>query len=134
MPYNNAEGWGLTHDVFGNAPHDVQRAASGSASSDSHPVWSRRRRRLTLDELIVGTLLRYPRYVHPVSRAVIDAQRAIALLRAQRQSAGQGKLKRNRLMQQSGKVKMWAQTTYMEYRASMHKKLYMLMQHWLAKL
>ncbi|MBN3823114.1 capsular polysaccharide biosynthesis protein [Burkholderia sp. Ac-20384] len=127
-------GWGLTHDVFGNAPHHGQRAAIESASRDSHPVWARRRRRLMLDELIVGTLLRYPRYVHPGSRAAIDAHCAIALLHAQRQSVGQGKLRRNRLMQQSGKVKMWARTTYMEYRDSARKRLYMSLQRWLAKL
>jgi capsular polysaccharide export protein len=65
---------------------------------------------------------------------VIDAQHAIGLLHSQRQSTGQGKLKRNRLEQQSGKVKMWMLTTYSEYRISARKKLYMSLQRWLAKL
>lgn len=127
-------GWGLTQDVFANVPAGAERTPGAGDGAYTHPVWSRRNRRLTLDELIAGTLLRYPRYVHPVSRAVIDAQYAIALLHAQRQSTGQGKLKRNRLKQQSGKVKMWALTTYSEYRISARKKLYMSLQRWLAKL
>ncbi len=40
-------GWGLTHDRH------------------PHP---RRTRRLTIDELVAGALLRYPRYVHPITR------------------------------------------------------------------
>ncbi|WP_272148357.1 capsular polysaccharide biosynthesis protein [Burkholderia cepacia] len=127
-------GWGLTHDVFANASSGTGHATDASDTPDGHPVWSRRCRRLALDELIAGTLLRYPRYVHPVSRAVIDAQHAITLLHAQRQSTGQGKLKRNRLKQQCGKVKMWALTTYAEYRISVRKKLYLSLQRWLAKL
>ncbi|WP_322024682.1 capsular polysaccharide biosynthesis protein [Burkholderia sp. BCC1977] len=127
-------GWGLTHDVFANVSPGAERMPGAGDGAYGHPVWSRRNRRLTLDELIAGTLLRYPRYVHPVSRAVIDAQYAIAILHAQRQSTGQGKLKRNRLKQQSGKVKMWALTTYSEYRISARKKLYMSLQRWLAKL
>ncbi|RQR39204.1 capsular polysaccharide biosynthesis protein [Burkholderia sp. Bp9142] len=127
-------GWGLTHDIFASASPGAGHMPIAGDRPDTHPVWSRRRRRLTLDELIAGTLLRYPRYVHPVSRAVIDARHAITLLHAQRQSTGQGKLKRNRLKQQSGKVKMWALTTYSEYRISARKKLYMSLQRWLAKL
>lgn len=127
-------GWGLTHDVFANVSSGAEPVPVAGGLPDTHPVWSRRTRRLTLDELIAGTLLRYPRYVHPVSRAVIDAHHAITLLHAQRQSTGQGKLKRNRLTQQSGKVKMWALTTYSEYRISARKKLYMSLQRWLAKL
>ncbi|MBN3789407.1 capsular polysaccharide biosynthesis protein [Burkholderia sp. Ac-20353] len=115
-------GWGLTRDVFAA---DVP---------DTHPVWSRRRRRVALDELVAGTLLRYPRYVHPVSRIAIDAQRAIALLHAQRQATGQGRLKRNWAVQQFGKMKMWLLTTYAEYRVTAGKSIYMGLQRWLAKL
>ncbi|UQP00540.1 capsular polysaccharide biosynthesis protein [Burkholderia multivorans] len=127
-------GWGLTHDVFANVSPGAEPMSVSGNLSDIHPVWSRRSRRLTLDELVAGTLLRYPRYVHPVSRTVIDAQQAIALLHAQRQSIGHGKMKRNRLRQQAGKVKMWALTTYSEYRISVRRTLYMALQRWLAKL
>ncbi|KWA05171.1 capsule biosynthesis protein [Burkholderia territorii] len=127
-------GWGLTHDIFANVSSNTERMPGVGGGTDIHPVWSRRTRRLTLDELVAGTLLRYPRYVHPVSRAVIDARLAIALLNAQRESSGQGKLTRNRLKQQAGKVKMWVLTTYSEYRLSARKRLYMSLQRWLAKL
>ncbi|KHK54539.1 capsule biosynthesis protein [Burkholderia sp. A9] len=126
-------GWGLTRDVFASVSSSVQTQAAGDVPS-AHPVWSRRRRRVTLDELVAGTLLRYPRYVHPVSRMAIDAQRAIALLHAQRQATGQGRLKRNWAVQQLGKMKMWLLTTYAEYRVTAGKSLYMGLQRLLAKL
>ncbi|MGE0791054.1 MAG: capsular polysaccharide biosynthesis protein [Sandaracinaceae bacterium] len=52
-------GWGLTHDRH------------------PHP---RRTRRLTLDELVAGTLLRYPRYVHPNSGAYTTPERVVTFL------------------------------------------------------
>lgn len=60
-------GWGLTTDLCAPA---------------------RRRRRLSLDELTAGALLRYPRYALPGSGRRIDAFEAVAYLQQQRQAAG----------------------------------------------
>lgn len=56
-------GWGLTEDR--------ERCA-------------RRTRRLSLDELVHGALVHYPRYVHPVSRAFTTPERALDHLAEQR--------------------------------------------------
>jgi capsular polysaccharide export protein len=53
-------GWGLTHD---------------------HAPLARRTRRLTLDELVAGTLLRYPRYVSWSARCFVSAEDKVAELR-----------------------------------------------------
>jgi capsular polysaccharide export protein len=52
-------GWGLTTDQV------------------SHP---RRTRRLTLDQLVAGVLILYPRYADPVGSAVISPERALEIL------------------------------------------------------
>jgi capsular polysaccharide export protein len=62
-------GWGLTHD--------------------RHPV-ARRTRRLTLDELVAGALVRYPRYLHPETSAFTTPETILAKLREQRAAAGNG--------------------------------------------
>src|SRR5690606_12416053 len=49
-------GWGLCHERH------------------PHP---RRTRTLTLDELVAGTLIRYPRYVHPASRQPTTPERIV---------------------------------------------------------
>jgi capsular polysaccharide export protein len=56
-------GWGLTTDRL---------------------VCSRRTRRLTLDELVAGTLILYPVYVDPASGDHVNVETAIALLAKQR--------------------------------------------------
>lgn len=60
-------GWGLTHD--------------------RHRV-ATRTRKLTLDMLVAGTLLRYPLYLSPGSGQLIAAEQAIADLLAELQRAG----------------------------------------------
>ena len=58
-------GWGLTHDRY---------------------AYPRRTRKLTLDMLVAGTLLRYPRYVHPETLEFITPEGVISYLqRASRQ-------------------------------------------------
>ncbi|OSI08072.1 beta-3-deoxy-D-manno-oct-2-ulosonic acid transferase [Neisseria animaloris] len=57
-------GWGLTQDYL-HLP--------------------RRTRKLALWELVAGTLIHYPNYVHPQTRNFIDADTAIGILRAQKQ-------------------------------------------------
>lgn len=59
-------GWGLTQDVL--------------------PI-SRRTRRLTIDELVAGTLLEYPTYVSRATRQICTAEQALAELQEWRSSA-----------------------------------------------
>ncbi len=66
-------GWGLTHDRLATA-------------------W--RSRRLSLDELVYGSLIHYPRYIDPASLALISAERAVALLEQAKRQAGQRQLER----------------------------------------
>ena len=61
-------GWGLTADV--------------------HPV-ARRTRRLTLDALVAGALLRYPTYLAPGSSRLCSAEEAVEALRQLRQGAAE---------------------------------------------
>ena len=60
-------GWGLTED----------RAAD-------HPAASRRSRRLTLDQLVAGALLVYPRYWDPAAAALTTPESAIATIASER--------------------------------------------------
>lgn len=55
-------GWGLTQDI---------------AAESGHAAFARRRRRLSLDELLAGVLLEYPSYVSRVSGAYTSAEQAI---------------------------------------------------------
>lgn len=59
-------GWGLTHDRH------------------PHP---RRTRRLTLDELVAGALLRYPRYVHPKTGCFTTPEAIVDYLSREREHA-----------------------------------------------
>lgn len=112
-------GWGLTEDVFSlsacrehhQCGAQPQRAASFTGIDD---VWDRRTRRLTLDELVAGTLLRYPRYVHPRFRSPIHAKDAVAHLHQQRKNTPGKSLKRNWFAQQSEKIRMFIQVVSME--------------------
>lgn len=77
-------GWGLTHDEL---------------------TISRRTRRLTLSELIIGTLVYYPNYVHPETHCIIDAFTAIDLLQQKKQQENNTQLYRNWLSKQAEKIK-----------------------------
>ncbi len=57
--------------------------AGWGLTEDRHPVM-RRTRRLELDELVCGTLIRYPRYLHPHTRAFTTPETILALLREER--------------------------------------------------
>lgn len=57
-------GWGLTEDR-----HEIER----------------RSRRLTIDELVAGALIRYPRYLHPVTRRFSTPEATLDRLAAARQ-------------------------------------------------
>ena len=78
-------GWGLTRDWL--------------------PI-SRRNRKLTLQELIAGTLIYYPGYVHPETRRMIDAATAINILKKQKQETKRSNsLHRSWPSKQIGKLK-----------------------------
>jgi capsular polysaccharide export protein len=121
-------GWGLTHDVFAqrDGPHYAGRMHA------PEQVWQRRSRRLTLDELIAGTLVRYPRYVHPVTRLPTSALRAVAFLQQQRRHSRGSRLKRHWLAQQSGKLKMFVQAVSFEWWVFLRQSTFELAQRWLA--
>lgn len=79
-------GWGLTHDKL---------------------TTPRRSRRLSLAELICGTLVYYPTYVHPNKRRHTNAAAAIEILAEQKRHAS-GVIKRSWLAKQSEKIKqLW---------------------------
>lgn len=105
-------GWGLTTDIFTSDVRSEHGKNGGSSLSVASPkeaegVWARRTRRLSLDELVAGTLLRYPRYVHPHFRTPIHAKDAVAHLLRQKRSITGKSLKRNWVAQQFGKVRMF---------------------------
>ncbi|WP_425316008.1 capsular polysaccharide biosynthesis protein [Uruburuella testudinis] len=78
-------GWGLTHDYL------------------PHP---RRTRRLSLQELIAGTLIYYPSYIHPDTRRMVDAASAITILKQQKKMLkNNNPLHRSWLSKQTGKIK-----------------------------
>lgn len=78
-------GWGLTHDYL--------------------PI-SRRSRRLAPAELVAGTLIYYPNYVHPETRHIINAATAIEILKKQKQLQKNNiSLHRSWLSKQAGKIK-----------------------------
>lgn len=78
-------GWGLTHDAL---------------------PCPRRTRRLSLHQLVAGTLLHYPCYVHPERRTLINAATAVAILKQQKQAqSGNDSLKRSCVSKQLGKIK-----------------------------
>jgi capsular polysaccharide export protein len=57
---------------------------SGWGLTDDRQVCARRSRRLTLDQLVAGALLLYPRYRHPISHQACDAEQVIEHLALQR--------------------------------------------------
>ena len=76
-------GWGLTHDEL--------------------PI-PRRSRRLSLWQLIAGTLVYYPQYVHPDSHRMIDALTAIDILKQQKAHTHSNHLHRNFFAKQISKL------------------------------
>ncbi|WP_299946210.1 capsular polysaccharide biosynthesis protein [uncultured Microbulbifer sp.] len=73
-------GWGLTDDKL------LTRDTSAGIELDSFKA--RRGRKLTLDELVAGTLILYPLYVDPSSGEYIDAETAVALLDKNKKTTG----------------------------------------------
>ena len=61
--------------------------AGWGLTEDRHPV-PRRTRRLTLDELVAGALIRYPRYLHPRTGAFTTPEAVLAHLGEERARAG----------------------------------------------
>jgi len=61
--------------------------AGWGLTEDRHPV-ARRKRRLTIDELVAGALLRYPRYLNRKSGRFTTPEATVAELRAERDSGG----------------------------------------------
>ncbi|CAM3378797.1 capsular polysaccharide biosynthesis protein [Halomonas lysinitropha] len=57
---------------------------AGWGLTDDHQRCPRRRRRLSLDALVAGTLLLYPTYVDPYSRQLCNAETVVSLLERQR--------------------------------------------------
>lgn len=57
--------------------------AGWGLTRDRHQC-SRRTRKLSLEELIVGTLIEYPFYIDPQNKRLISVERAVALLRQQK--------------------------------------------------
>jgi capsular polysaccharide export protein len=133
-------GWGLTDDVFAGDAHSTDAVRSDMAAiadqagnpGESGSVWERRTRRLILDELVAGTLLRYPRYVSPETRSPITARSAVALLRKQKASSGGTRLKRNRVIQQIGKLRMLIQAISVEFRALIKRSIVEKTDRWFA--
>lgn len=58
---------------------------AGWGLTDDQEQISRRSRRLTLQELVVGAMLHYPTYLDPETGDVIDAMQALSILDAQKQ-------------------------------------------------
>ncbi|MFV2030309.1 capsular polysaccharide biosynthesis protein [Neisseria sp. S1] len=78
-------GWGLTHDFL--------------------PI-DRRSRKLSLEELIAGTLIHYPSYIHPETRRLITPDIAIEVIKKQKSmQKSNNLLHRNWLSKQLGKLK-----------------------------
>lgn len=69
-------GWGLTHDTL--------LSISRSNEADFDVFKKRRRRKLTLNELIAGTLLLYPVYADATTGDYIDAESTVKLLQNRR--------------------------------------------------
>nr|MBF4102784.1 capsular polysaccharide biosynthesis protein [Gallibacterium anatis] len=85
--------WGLTIDAY-----DLQR----------------RKRKVTLEQLIAGTLLYYPLYLNPNTMQLTDAKTAIQILLQQREQLKDSGMYKNWLSKKLGKYwyfirKFWLQ-------------------------
>jgi capsular polysaccharide export protein len=70
-------GWGLTTDVAGQGDHEVQGAVVANCLA-------RRTRRLSLDALVAGTLLRYPLYWDHELKGVTTCMAVLLRIQTQR--------------------------------------------------
>lgn len=77
--------------------------AGWGLTEDRHPP-PRRTRRLTLDQLVAGALLRYPRYLDRQRYCFTSAEATIDQLLAERQSAGDRRIEMTWLRRQLRKV------------------------------
>ena len=78
-------GWGLTQDYL---------------------ALQRRNRKLALWELIAGTLIHYPAYIHPATRSITDAHTTIITVKQQKQSLkNNNMLSHNWFRQRIGELK-----------------------------
>lgn len=78
--------------------------AGWGLTEDRHPV-SRRTRRLTVDELVAGALIRYPRYLHPRTGAFTTPEAVLAHLGEERARAGAStRLRSSRVRRQLRKL------------------------------
>lgn len=69
-----------------------------------HCSFNRRSRKLSLLELIAGTLIYYPQYVNPNTGELTNAQTAIEILKAQRLALNHSGIHRHWLAKQYGKL------------------------------
>ena len=69
-----------------------------------HCSFNRRNRKLSLLELIAGTLVYYPQYVNPNTGELTNAQTAIEILKAQRLALNHSGIHRHWLAKQYGKL------------------------------
>lgn len=67
-------------------------------------VSKRRNKKLTLEQLIIATLLYYPLYIDPNRGQFIDAHQAINLLEKQKEKLVNQSIKRSWLSKQYGKL------------------------------
>lgn len=88
--------------------------AGWGLTSDKLPI-ARRSRKLTLLELIAGTLVYYPQYVNPHTGAFTNALSAIYLLKQQRESLKHNGIHRSWLAKQWGKLRHLASTLKNEF-------------------
>ena len=76
-------------------------------TGDEHPL-PRRTRKLELWQLIAGTLLHYPLYIHPDSQTMTDAATAAAILKKKKEIQKNGKLKQSWPSKQFNKIRqLW---------------------------
>ena len=76
-------GWGLTHDRHSHA---------------------RRTRRLSLDQLVAGALIRYPLYLHPVRGELTTPEEVVAALRAEMNRSGNRPVRKHWLLRRAHKL------------------------------
>jgi capsule polysaccharide modification protein lipA len=76
-------------------------------TGDEHPL-PRRTRKLELWQLIAGTLLHYPLYIHPDNQTMTDAATAAAILKKNKEIQKNGKLKQSWPSKQFNKIRqLW---------------------------
>lgn len=81
-------GWGLTQDPLSILPPSPPDPAPAPAAPWLQAAAQRRARRLTLDELVAGALLLYPRYLSRQRAGQLSAEQALDELEAWRARSG----------------------------------------------